>query len=289
MIAFRRGAVDAATIAGAPRLRLIQRLGESPATIDLAAAAAGSVAVSCLPRRTLRQTADHALALMLALSRRLRAGERAVREGAGGSVAAPLGQVAYNWPGLQGIETLAGRRLGIVGLGEVGSLVAQRAAAFEMAVTYTARSRLAPERERELGVRWQPLDRLLGESDFVSVHVPGGAENRALLGAREIGLMRPGAFLVNTSRGAVVDEDALWQALSEGRLGGAGLDVHAREPRPPGDRFCALANVVLTPHVGGGSRTGVLAEVGAMFDNFRAAIAGRRPRHAIVVAPGVAA
>lgn len=259
-IVFRRGRVPRALIEAAPDLRLIQRLGESPAGIDLQAARECGVEVSCLPRRTLRLTAEHAVLLMLALSRRLLQADRAVRTG---PAPPATGGVAYNWPGLDGIGGLAGRTLGIVGLGEVGALVARRAAAFEMTVRYFNRA------ARDLGYERRSLAALLEESDIVSLHVPGTAENERLIGAAELARMKPGALLVNTSRGRIVDEDALYEALVSGHLGGAGLDVHAFEPRPPDDRFCVLDNVVLTPHIGGGSRRNTLAELTQIYDNLR--------------------
>jgi phosphoglycerate dehydrogenase-like enzyme len=285
IIAFRRGAVGAETIGNCPDLRLIQRLGEDCDPIDRGAAAALGVEVSCLPRRTLRHTADHAMALILALAKRLLAADRAVRAGVGADGGSALGEVAYNWAGLDGVGGLTGRRLGIVGFGEVGRLLAARARGFEMRVLYTSPLRLSATRERQLGVEFVALEQLLERSEFVSLHVPGTAANRGLIGAAEIARMAPGAFLVNTSRGSVVDEDALYDALLSGRLAGAGLDVHASEPRPASDRFCGLENVILTPHVSGGSRRGVLAEIASMFDNFRSVLAGSPPIHGRVPLP----
>jgi phosphoglycerate dehydrogenase-like enzyme len=273
-IVFRRGRVPRALFDACPGLRLVQRLGEDASGIDLEAARERGVHVSCLPRRTLRLTAEHALLLMLALAKRLLEADRAVRAGP----AAPEGDgVAYNWPGLAGIGGLVGRTLGIVGLGEVGTLVARRARAFEMRVIYAGR-RPSP-RAAELGVERRTLDALLEEADVVSIHVPGTTENERLIGAPELARMRPGALLVNTSRGRIVDEDALYGALVSGRLAGAGLDVHAHEPRPPSDRFCALENVILTPHVSGGSRRNTLDEVALMYDNLRAVARGEPPAH----------
>ena len=279
IVIFRRGHVSAELFAMCPRLRLVQRLGASAQHIDLDAAARAGVVVSCIGRRTLVYTAEHAVLLMLALAKRLLAADIAVR--ATYPVAAS-GQVAYNWPGLTGIGGLSGRTLGIIGLGEVGTLVATRAAAFGMRVVYTNRSPLSPERELAASATYLPLPELLACSDVVSIHAPGSSGT--ILGAGELALMRPDAIVVNTSRGHLLDEDALYDALIAGRIAGAGLDVHVLEPRPGTDRFCTLDNVVLTPHVGAGSRLGVLDEIAAMFANMRAVLAGE-PLEQCLIAP----
>ncbi|WP_055479952.1 NAD(P)-dependent oxidoreductase [Sphaerimonospora mesophila] len=284
VLVLRRGEVTRGLLASSPRLRLVQRLGRRRDGIDLDAAREHGVEVSCLARPSLMRTAEHAILLMLALAKRLPLADRMVRVGVGGLGTA--GAVAYNWVGLTGLGGLAGRTLGIVGLGEVGELVAERARAFGMRVLYANVVRLPPGREAELGVEHRPLATLLTEADVVSLHAPGTTARAPLLGRVELAAMRPGALLVNTSRGRLVDEDALYDALVEGRLGGAGLDVHLVEPRPAGDRFCALDNVVLTPHIAGGSRLDVLDEVALIFDNIRHALAGEAPPHGRVVGAG---
>jgi phosphoglycerate dehydrogenase-like enzyme len=278
VLVFRRGHVTAETMDACPELRLIQRLGEDPSCIDLVAARQRGVAVSCLPRRTLRHAAEHALLLMLALSKRLLAADRALRGGDGGGGSSSDG-VAYNWVGLTGIGGLFGRTLGIVGLGEVGVHLAVRAHAFGMRLLYADHRRLSPEREAALHIEYRSLDELLEEAHYVSLHVPGTGANAHLIGAGQLARMRPDAYLVNTSRGGVVDEEALYDALAERRIGGAGLDVHAQEPRPGSDRFCELDNVVLTPHISGGSRLDTVDEIAEMLDNMRAALAAQPPAH----------
>jgi phosphoglycerate dehydrogenase-like enzyme len=281
VLAFRRGEVTAATMDSCPDLRLIQRLGEDATLVDVDAARERGIDVSCLPRRTLRHAAEHALALMLALAKQLIVADRSVRQG-GVRGAGSSDGVAYNWPGITGIGGLYGRTLGIVGLGEVGVHLATRANALGMRVLYADHRALDRQREAALGVEHRSLEALLEEADYVSLHVPATSTNERFFGAAHLARMRPGAYLVNTSRGAVVDEDALYEALAAGRIAGAGLDVHAHEPRPPTDRFCTLENVVLTPHIAGGSRLSTIEEIGAMFDNMRAALSGRRPPHGCV-------
>ena len=285
-ILFRRGRVTAGMMDASPNLRLIQRLGESAAGIDLMAAANRGIPVSCLPRLTLAHVAEHVMMLMLALSRKLLPASAAARTVTG---TAEPGAVSYNWADITNIVPLAGRTLGIVGLGEIGVLLARRAAAFGMRVIYADREPLDGARERELNVAPRPLGTLLAEADIVSLHVPATPDNCGLIGAAELARMRPEAFLINSSRGSLVDEAALFAALSQGRLAGGGLDVHATEPRRAGDPLLGLANVVLTPHIAGGSRKGVLAEIGMIIANLEAALAGRPVPHGLVTADAVAA
>jgi phosphoglycerate dehydrogenase-like enzyme len=276
ILLLRRAGVDAALLARCPHLRLVQRLGERRDGIDLAAAAARGIHVACLPRRTLAWTAEHAILLMLALVKQLRAAEDAARRGGPGGTPS---SVAYNWPGIAPLDGLHGRSLGIIGLGEVGRLVALRAAAFGMRILYTNRNRLPEATEQALQVAYRPLPALLAEAEIVSLHASNLPENSGVIGLRALRAMRPDALLINTSRGALVDEAALLRALREGWIAGAGLDVHAAEPRAPGDALAALPNVVLTPHIAGGSRRGVLVEIGQIFENARAVLAGSPPPH----------
>lgn len=280
IVLFRRGDIDAGVLASCPDLRLVQRLGERTDGIDLNALRRRGIPLSCLSRRSLAYTAEHTLMLMLALAKRLQEAERTLRAGDYDAVLVTNpSKVAYNWVGLSDVGGLAGRVAGIVGLGEVGAIVAKLARAFGMRVIYANRKPLAPEREAELGATFSPLPDLMAEADFITVHAPNTPQTRNLIGTAELDRMRREAFLVNTSRGALVDEDALYDALRGGRIAGAGLDVHATEPREKTDRFCALPNVILTPHLAGGSRKGILAEVAAIYDNFRSILAGGPIKH----------
>lgn len=280
-IIFRRGRFDASLLKSAPQLKLLQRIGESPHMIDLDAARSRGIHVSCLPRRTLAHVAEHVLLLMLALSRNLLAADHAVRNSA--DAPGKAGSVAYNWAAVAEISPLAGRTLGIIGLGEIGQLLARRARALDMRVVFTDRKAISEDRLPRSDIQQLELQDLLLVSDFVSIHVPPLPGGTPLIGASQLRLMRPTAYLINAARGALLDEDALYDALVAGRLAGAGLDVHAREPRGLGDRFAELPNVVLTPHLAGGSRKGVLEEIAAVFDNIQDVLAGLPPRHARVV------
>lgn len=278
-IIFRRGSIDAALIAKHPRLRLIQRFGERPEGIDLAAAAAHGVKVSCLPRPTINYTAEHVILLMLALGKRLLQGDRAVREGSGSATPTVGRDGAYNWAGLVGATGLHGKTLGIVGMGEVGILVAKLARAFGMNVLYHNRTRVAPAIEQAIGAVFAPLSELLECADHVSLNAANLPQNARMANAAFFSVMRRSAFFINTSRGRLVDEDALYVALERGVIAGAALDVHAVEPRPAGDRFAALPNVILTPHLGGGARSGVLAEFAVIVHNCHAALRGEPVLH----------
>jgi len=284
VILFRRGEVNRELLARHLNLKLIQRLGERSQDIDLEAAAERGIRVSCLPRRTLHYTAEHGILLMLALAKRLIASDRAVREGA--TAAAGLGDpggVAYNWAGMDA-SGLYGKTLGIVGMGEVGFLTARLARAFGMTILYTKRSRATPEQEAATGARFVELGDLLGRSDFVSLNVSNIPENAGFADRSLFAAMRPSAFFINTSRGRLVDEDALYEALEAGTIAGAGLDVHAVEPRPAGERFAALQNVVLTPHVAGGAKSGLLDEFEVVVRNCHAVLRGEPALHEVRVA-----
>ena len=235
--------IDAALLDHAPRLKVVSNLGAGYDNVDVAAATARRVAVCNTPGAMVDTTADTAFALLLALARRVGEGERWVRGGRW-----------QHWsPKLLVGDDVYGATLGLVGLGKIGLAMARRARGFGMTVLYNTRHR-REDAERELGVRYADLDALLRESDYVSLHVPLTAETRHLIGARELGLMKPTAYLVNTARGAIVDQPALRDALTRGAIAGAGLDVYEQEPVDPADPLLALDNCVLIPHVGAASR-----------------------------------
>ncbi len=258
--------VDGEVIAASPRLKGIASMAITPAGVDVAAATARRIPVTTIPPLVTEATADLNWALLLAVARRVVESDRGLRAGI-----FPGGQSAH----FVGAE-VHGKTLGIVGLGRIGEAVARRAQGFGMRLLYAKRQRLAPEREAALGVVYRTLDDLLRESDFVSLHVGLSPETVHLIGARELALMRPSAYLVNTARGPIVDEQALVAALARGRIAGAALDVFEDEPRvAPG--LVALPNVVLTPHVGSAARDTRERIAAIVVDNVEALIAGRRP------------
>lgn len=282
ILIFRRGTIDAALMDANPKLKLIQRIGARPDSIDLAAAAKRGITVSCVPRRTLQYTAEHAILLMLALSKKLLEADASVRAGTWDHERVhPEHGVAYNYTGVAGLGGLFGKTIGIIGLGEVGALAAVMARGFGARVIYANRNRLAVDYEHRLGVTYAPLDRLLAEADFVSLHANNLPENRGMLGAQIFAQMKRSAFFINTSRGRMVDEAALYEALTKGIIAGAGLDVHYEEPRPQPDRFARLGNVILTPHLAGGSRKGIVEEIELILDNCRAVLAGQKVKYQV--------
>ena len=233
--------IDGAMLAEAgSRLRMIANFGAGTEHIDLAAAQARGIVVTNTPDVFTQDTADLAMALILWVSRGFGAGVGAVQrnEWQGWGPSAMLGR------------SLSGKRLGLVGMGRIGQAVARRASAFGLQISYHNRSRLSLRTEATLQATYEPdIDCLLAGSDIVSLHCPASDETRGLVSAARLERMKRGAFLINTARGDLIDEEALFSALSTGRLGGAGLDVYRNEPRID-PRFAALANIVALPHLG---------------------------------------
>ncbi len=227
--------VTAAHIAAAPRLRLIQKIGVGVNTIDLAAAKARGVAVCNMPGTNSRAVAEMALLLMLAALRRVGTLDPATRRGEGWAEG-PRWQEGYG--------ELAGRTVGLVGYGAIPQVLAPILAAMGARVLYTARSA-----KPEAAAAWRALPVLLAESDIVSLHAPLTPETARLIDAAALARMKPGAILVNTARGGLIDEAALVAALESGHLAGAGLDVFAEEPVDPANPLLRLGSVVVMPHV----------------------------------------
>jgi glyoxylate reductase len=262
--------VDGSLLELLPDLRLVANYGAGYDLVDVEACRARDVVVTNTPGAVDAPTADLAFALLLAARRRVVEGDRYVRSGRWGS--------GWAEEELMG-DDVSGATLGIVGLGGVGRAVARRARGFDMRVLYAKRRRLSDEDERELGVEHRDLDALLAEADAVSIHVPHTSETERLLDARRLALMRDGACLINTARGAVVDEDALVRELVAGRLR-AGLDVFVHEPQVPEALF-TLPNVVLVPHLGTALRSAREAMTRVLVDNLLAAERGETPPNVV--------
>jgi len=254
------GPLPKSLIAKAKNLKLIQNGGLRHNGIDLVAARAAGipVAIAALPGDI--SVAEHALMLMMALGKKLLLADRAVRSGEGRTAIAPYVTSV-------GLLPLYGKTLGIVGLGEIGCHVVRRARAFEMKVLYYNRSRYANNEEKALGVEYRSLNNLMSESDIVSIHLAHVSDTTGIVGEREIAAMKPTSFLINTSRGAIVDEAALVKALSEGRISGAGLDVLTNEPIKSDHPLTRLENVILTPHIS--ARGVVWHSLRILFDNIK--------------------
>ena len=287
VIVTRTRPVTAETIAASPHLKLIQKYGGRPDRIDLDAARAAGIPVAIMPLRGCIAVAELAMTLILALSKQLIDAHAATVEGRYrdlGLTPAVTNQrsFAFQWMKLPNLQEVTGKRLGIVGFGEIGTEVAKRARAFQMDVVYHKRDPLPDWLNRDLGVQSVGLDDLLATSDFVTVHTPHGPETDPLLGARELALMKPSAYLVNTCRGPVIDEDALIEVLTSGGIAGAGLDVFDEEPLPFDSPLTRLPNVILTPHIGGGTGGARDKQMADVMENVARFARGETPLHCLV-------
>jgi phosphoglycerate dehydrogenase-like enzyme len=256
--------VTAEVLSSAPRLRLVQKIGVGVNTIDLEAARTRGVAVANMPGTNTQAVAEAALMLMLAALRDLPNFDRASRA-EGGWSSGGISRDRRN-----SLGELRGRTVGLVGGGAVASRLVGPLRALGAHVVYADKS----ERP-DLGIKRRDLDVLLEESDVVSLHVPLTAETEGLMGRSALGRMKPGSVLVNTARGGLVDEAALLQALTNGRLRAAGLDVLTEEPPPPDHPFLALDNVVLTPHVAWLTRETLYRSFDVALENVRRLRDGR--------------
>ncbi len=247
-----------------PRLRYLTACGVGTDTIDLPAARRAGVVVSNVPGRTAGVVAEHALALLMAAARRIGSQAHKMRRG--------------RWEHELGM-TLDGKTLGLIGTGPIGARMAHLARGIGMKVqAWTFHP--TPERAEELGVRFLELDELLATSDCLSVHVRLSPESHGLLNARRFALMKPGAILVNTARGAVIETESMLDALRTGQLSAAGLDVFEQEPLPADHPLLQLDNVVLTPHSADQTPEGRDLLNGGAVDNVLAFLDGR-PQHIV--------
>ena len=268
--------IDAALLAQAgPQLRLIANYGAGVDHIDVATARSRGIIVSNTPGVVTDDTADMVMALILSVTRRIPEGLAEMQSGAwrGWSPMAHLG------------GRLAGRRLGILGMGRIGQAVARRARAFGLQVHYHNRRRLRPETEAELEATWwESLDQMLARMDIISVNCPHTPSTFHLLNARRLKLVKPTCVVVNTSRGEVIDENALTRGLRDGSIAGAGLDVyeHGAEINP---RLRELPNVVLLPHMGSATLEGRIEMGEKVILNIKTHADGHRPPDQVV--PGM--
>jgi phosphoglycerate dehydrogenase-like enzyme len=235
----------------AHQLRGVQKLGMLVENIETSALESMRIPLRTMQLPSAVAVADHTLALILALTRRLFEGRLAMNVAS----SVPIAKTdelhyAYDWAQLS-VGSLAGKSLGLIGFGEVALEVANRARSFDMRISYTKRTPLSDASERRLGLRYMPFDALLRESDVVSLHVPHTPATEGLIGAAELASMKPGALLINTARGAIVDEAAMIACVNAGHLAGVGLDVFDLEPLPPDSPLLSMPRTVLSPHVAG--------------------------------------
>lgn len=280
----RRRTIGQEVIQAGRKLKLIQTFGMTRGSVDLAAAKEAGVPVAGMPLAGCMVVADLAVTLLLALSKNLVRSHQATVNaeykalGLQPKLTSERSH-AFQWMQIPMVEVFF-KTLGIIGLGEIGTETAKRAQAFEMTVLYYKRHRLPEEAEQRLGVHYRSLDDLLQESDFVSLNVPHTEETERLIGQRELALMKPSAFLINTSRGGIVDEDALYKALASKSIAGAGLDVFREEPLPASSPLLKLDNVILTPHIGGGTgEPNLHQEIRDVLANVARVARGEKPRY----------
>lgn len=259
--------MDDAFYRAAPKLKLIQLLSAGYDRVDIEAARRAGVPVCNNGGANAIAVAEHALMLMLAVSRRLVWQHGMVASG--------------RWRGNDvanvRLYELYGRTLGLIGLGTIGKKVARLAKPFGLDVQYYDVVRLTEDQADALGVRFRLMNELLRTSDIVSLHVPLTPSTRHMIGAGELGLMKKTAYLINTCRGPVVDEPALYEALSNGTIAGAGLDVFDQEPPPAGNPLFGLDNVILTPHFAGPTWDNQYGRFRNGFDNVQRVARGEKP------------
>jgi glyoxylate reductase len=261
--------IDRAVLAANPKLRAVCSMSITPDNIDVAEATKRGIPVTVVPPIVAEATADIHFGLMLAVARRMMEGEKMVRAG--------------KFPGSQSNHLAGafvhGKTIGLVGAGRIGQATARRARGFGMKILYWG-PRRKPEAEQEIGMEHVTLDRLLAESDFVSLHPPLNAETRHMISDKQFALMKPTAFIINTARGPIIDEKALMRALKKKLIAGAGLDVFEHEPKlPPGLR--TMKNVVLTPHLGSAVMEIRDKMANIVVDNIQALIDGRTPPNCV--------
>ena len=258
---------DRAVFESAERLKVVSRHGMGVDAVDLQAATEHGVLVTNTPHVNAVAVAEHALALMLGLLRRIPAADASVKAG--------------RWEGLKFMGgELYGKTLGIVGLGAIGVELARRARGLGMNVLYVKRRR-SLELEEQLGLTFKPLNELLKESDIVSIHLPLTDETKGLIGEEEIASMKPNAYIINTARGGIINLNALTQALKAGRLAGAALDVYDSEPPNFNHPLFKLENVILTPHIAAYTVEAVRRMDITAAENILKALKGQIPEHVV--------
>ena len=262
--------IDRDVLAANPKLRAVASMTITPDCIDVAEATARKIAVTNIPAVVTDATADIAFGLLLAVARRIAEGDRVVRSGV--------------FPGSQSNHLagapVTGKTLGLVGFGRIGQAVARRARGFDMRVIYCDPRGMPEEEERKLGVTNVSMEEVLGQSDFISLHPALNEETRHMISTRQFALMKRTAYLINTSRGPIIDDVALVRALSEGRIAGAGIDVFTNEPKIE-RALLTMNNVVLTPHLGSAVTDLRESMAHIVVDNIAAIVEGRTPPNCI--------
>jgi len=267
---------------GARNLRLIQKFGRDCDNIDLQAAQELGVTVANLIRYSSLSSAENVIALLLGLARNLIYAHNSVlavrQKQLPPHFETGPARTKFNWTSVRGIRVLATQSLGLIGLGENSGEIAKRAAALGMRILYYKRNRLPAEQEAEFGnAQYLSLDELAAQADFITVHVPYGPPTEKMINAGFLARMKPTSFLINTARGGVVDEAALYKALKEKKIAGAALDVYRYEPMPPDCPLLDLDNVLWTPHMSGGEPEFMIQESEDVLANLARVWHGKTP------------
>ena len=265
--------IDAAVLSqGGERLRLIASFGTGVDHIDLASARQRGITVTNTPGVLTEDTADMTMALILAVARRVSEGERLIRSGKWHGWS-PMGMLGHR---------IHGKRLGIVGMGRIGSAVARRARGFGLSVHYHNRRRANPQLEQQLeATYWESLDQMLARMDIISINCPHTPATYHLLSARRLKLLQPKAYIVNTARGEVIDENALMRMLQNKEIAGAGLDVFEHEPAI-NPKLLRLDNVVLLPHMGSATIEGRVDMGEKVIINIKTFVDGHKPPDRVI-------
>jgi glyoxylate reductase len=269
ILALLHDTIDRDVLAANPNLKAIASMTITPDRIDVAEATKRKIMVTNIPAVVTDATADMAFGLLLAVARRIAEGDRVVRSGV--------------FPGSQSNHLagtgVSGKTLGLVGFGRIGQAMARRARGFDMRVIFTDPSGFSDPEIQALGTQMS-LEEVLGQADFISLHPQLTNETRHMISTRQFALMKRSAFLINTSRGPIIDDEALIKALSEGRIAGAGLDVYTNEPKIE-RALLTMNNVVLTPHLGSAVRELRENMAHIVVDNIAAIAEGRVPPNLI--------
>jgi lactate dehydrogenase-like 2-hydroxyacid dehydrogenase len=260
------GRINAEEIAAAPRLKMIQMPGVGYEHIDVEAAEARGIPVAITPEGTCEGVAEHTVMMILAIYKHLTEAHNALMEGRW--IHNRLRPICL---------ALGDKRVGIVGLGRIGREVAQRLQGWNVDLVYHDLHRQPPEVERQLGVTYLPLDELLRTADVVTLHVFLSGSSHHMIGERQLAMMKSSATLINTSRGGVVDEEALYRALRDRTIAAAGIDAWAIEPTPPDNPILTLDNVLVTPHMATANRDAVIKKSEACYANFQRVARGEPP------------
>jgi glyoxylate reductase len=270
LLALLHDRIDKEVLDANPKLRAINAMVITPDQIDVAEVTRRKIILTNIPAIVTDATADICFGLLLAVARNIVAGDKLFRAGV--------------YPGSQSNHlaggAVTGKTIGIIGAGRIGQAMARRARGFGMRILYADPRQLPQPEERKLGITHKPMDNLLREADFITLHPQLTPQTRHLIGARELGLMKTTAYLINTSRGSVIDEAALTQALATKKIAGAGLDVYEYEPQVTA-ALLAMPNVVLTPHLGSAVLELREGMAHVVVDNVIAVIEGRRPPNLI--------